>query len=190
MPRVVPSRVVRFIKKNDVTLAVSLNSAGAPELAAILELVGQIPDELLTMDNETYSSLVKAKAEIKDILETWTANRNGGHTLQTFNLNHPGNPLLCIRDALEQCPDESPSPGTAELNFIPDADLRTNLRTDIGAINRALANGEWKAATVLAGSAAEALLLWALRQRPPVDIKSAIAAAKASGSMTANPDAN
>jgi hypothetical protein len=188
MPRVVPSQVVRFIKQNDVTLAVSLNSAGAPELSAILELVGQIPDELLTLDNETYSSLVKAKAEIKDILETWTANRNGGHVLQQFNLNQPGNPIMCIRDALAKCPDESPAPGTSELSFIADADLRANLRNDIGAINRALANGEWKAATVLAGSAAEALLLCALRQRSPVDIKTAVAAARTSGSMTANPD--
>ena len=44
MPRVVPSEVVSFIKKNDVIQVVSMNSAGAPELSAILELVGQIPD--------------------------------------------------------------------------------------------------------------------------------------------------
>src|SRR6266550_3639988 len=53
-------------------------------------------------------------------------------------------PVTVIRDALAQCSDETPSPGTSELNFIPDADLRTNLRIDIGAINRALSNGEWK----------------------------------------------
>jgi hypothetical protein len=89
-----------------------------------------------------------------------------------------------------KCPESSPAPGTSELNFITDTDLRTNLRNDIGAINRALANGEWKAATVLAGSAAEALLLWALRQRPPAAITSAIIAARTSGNMTANPDPN
>ena len=189
MPRVVPSQVVRFIKENDVTHAVSLNSAGAPELSAILQLVGQIPDELLTMDNETYSSLIKARAEIKDILETWTANRNGGHTLQRFNLNQPGNPLVCIRDALEQCPDESPAPGTSELIFITDEDLRTNLRNDIGAINRALSNGEWKAATVLAGSTIEAVLLWAL-QRNTTAATAAATALRTSGELTRQPDAS
>jgi hypothetical protein len=79
-------------------------------------------------------------------------------------------PVGRIRAALDQCPDESPAPGTEELRFITDADLRTNLRNDIGAINLALSNGEWKAATVLAGSAIEALLLWALQQRPQAEI--------------------
>ena len=60
----------------------------------------------------------------------------------------------------------------------------------MGAINRALTNGEWKAATVLAGSAAEALLLWALKQRLAADIGTAVAAAKASGELTTKPDAN
>ena len=100
------------------------------------------------------------------------------------------NPLAHIRDALAKCPDESPAPGTSDLTFITDADLRANLRNDIGAVHRALANGEWKAATVLAGSAAEALLLWALKQRLPVDISSAIAARRASGDLKANPDPN
>jgi len=42
-------------------------------------------------------------------------------------------PVTVIRDALAKCPDESPTPGTSELNFITDADLRTNLRNDVGA---------------------------------------------------------
>src|SRR5260370_37378034 len=57
-------------------------------------------------------------------------------------------------------------------------------------VNRALSKGEWMAGTVLAGPAAEALLAWALRQRPTVAITSAIAAARASGIMTTNPGPN
>src|SRR5262249_39464851 len=45
-------------------------------------------------------------------------------------------------------------------------------------------------ATVLAGSAAEALLLWALKQRPPANITSAIASLRASGGLSTNPDPN
>ena len=48
--------------------------------------------------------------------------------------------------------------------FVTDADLRDVLARDIGAVDRALANGEWKAATVLAGSLVEALLLWKVGQ--------------------------
>jgi len=58
----------------------------------------------------------------------------------------------------------------------------------MGAINRALSNGEWKAATVLAGSVIEALLLWALEQRPPADISAGIAAAMSARALTREPD--
>src|SRR5260370_2407758 len=142
------------------------------------------------MDKEAYASLIRAKGTIREILGTWTSNQNAGHKLLDFNLHRSNNPLLHIRDAFAKYAAESHSPGTSELNFITDPDLRTNLRNDIGAINRALAHGEWKAATVLAGSAAEALLLWALRQRQASDITSAITAARASGNMTSNPDPN
>jgi hypothetical protein len=40
-------------------------------------------------------------------------------------------------------------------------------------VNQALANNEWKAATVLAGALVEALLYWAIAQKPPSDIASA-----------------
>ena len=56
-----------------------------------------------------------------------------------------------------------PAPATTELSFITDAGLRQNIRLDISAANSDLAQGEWKGATVLAGSATEALLLWALQ---------------------------
>lgn len=191
MPRVVPSRVVNFIDSNPVREfndVVSMNTVEPAVLSGVLVLVDQIPDELLTMDTDTYASLICAKEQIKAILATWTANRTAGHHPQLFQFSPSQNPLARIRDALAKCPDESPAPGTSELNFITDPDLRANLRSDIGAVTRALSNGEWKAATVLAGSAAEALLLWALQQRSPGDIESTIAALRASGSLAKKPN--
>jgi len=198
MPRVVPSQVVSFIgsmhmpyQPNDL---VRMNTIGSANLSAVLDLVEQIPDELLTMDQEAYVSLIGAKALIRDIIDTWRSNRiAGGNTprLQPYDLHRSNNPLEHLRTALAKCADEAPAPGTSELTFITDADFRASLRNDIGAVHRALANGEWKAATVLAGSAAEALLLWALKQRTAADIASAIAALRnASGGLTANPDSN
>jgi hypothetical protein len=102
----------------------------------------------------------------------------------------PRNPVTEIRDALAKCPDESPAHATSALNFIADVDLRKNLLIDIGEVTRALSNGEWKAATVLAGSAAEALLLWALKQRPPIETANAVTALRKSGGLTTNPNSN
>jgi hypothetical protein len=110
--------------------------------------------------------------------------------LAEFQFDTFKNPLTRLHDALAKCPDQSSAPSTSELAFIPDAGLRANLRNDIGAVTRALSNGEWKAATVLAGSAAEALLLWALKQHSPVDIASAITSLKASRELTTAPAAN
>src|ERR1700687_1629151 len=193
MPRVVPSQVVSFIDSitsRQSTELVRMNSIGTGGLLAVLDLVEQIPDDLLTMDKEAYGSLIRAKGTIREILGTWTSNQNAGHKLLDFNLHRSHNPLVHIRDAFAKCADESPAPGTSVLNFITDADLGTTLRNDVGAIHRALANGEWKAATVLAGSATEALLLWALRRHSATDIARAITAARATGNMTANPDPN
>jgi hypothetical protein len=190
MPRVVPSQVVDLIATVWPTgdQQKNINATQAGRLSGLVELLDQLPAELLTMDSALYASFICAKAHIRHSLLTWTSEPRQPNWLGTMSGQPEQAPVTVIRDALAQCADESPAPGTTELTFITDADLRTNLRNDIGAINRALANGEWKAATVLAGSAAEALLLWALRQRSPVDIKTAIAAARASGSMTANPD--
>jgi hypothetical protein len=194
MPRVVPSQVVDFIDsiplQPDAHGLVRLNSLGAAGLSATLDLVNQIPEELLTMNKISYGSFVHAKAVLGEALGTWTANHSAGQKLQDFRFSAGKDPLARIREALAKCPDQSPAPGTSELSFITDNDLRANLRNDVGAINRALTNGEWKAATVLAGSAAEALLLWALKQRLAADIGTAVAAAKASGELTTKPDAN
>jgi hypothetical protein len=176
MPRVVPSQVVRFIANiplREFNGVVSMNEVGPAQLSAVLDLADQVPDQLLTMDNDTYASFIYAKAQIREILATWTSNRNAGFQLQSFQMNSSQNPLARIRDALAKCPDESPAPGTSELNFITDPDLRTNLRDDMGRVDTALSNGEWKAATVLAGSTIEALLLWAIQQRPPADVTKA-----------------
>ncbi len=194
MPRVVPSQVRAFIDTLPLRTmsdeGVSLNQVGSAKLSALLDLLYEIPEELLTMDTDHYASFITAKAQIRDILTIWTSNRNAGHPLTPTPFHASTDPVGRIRAALGQCVDESPTPGTAELSFITDADFRTNLRNDIGAINRALSNGEWKGATVLAGSAIEALLLWDLQNRRSASISSAITALVASHTFTPAPPAN
>jgi hypothetical protein len=77
--------------------------------------------------------------------------------------------LNTLRGALAQWPARDDSSNTVggfcRLNAIHL--LHNTLAQCPGdASPQALANGAWKAATVLAGAVVEALLLWAIEQRP------------------------
>jgi hypothetical protein len=192
MPRVVPSQVVAFITNlwptsRDIN---NLHRGQAGQLSGLVDLVDQIPGELLTMDTGAYTLFICGKAHIRQKLLTWASDPTRGHELGQMPGAPPKNPVTEILAGLAQCPDESPAHATSALNFIADADLRRNLLNDIAAVTRALSNSEWKAATVLAGSTIEALLLWSLSQRPPADITAAITALGASGELTRQPDPN
>lgn len=99
------------------------------------------------------------------------------------------NAIARVRRALAKCPDEPVPELTTAMTFIGDQELRQSLQRDLSAINRALSNGEWKAATVLAGSVIEALLLWAL-QSPTVqqdEIDRAVENVTTSGALRRKP---
>lgn len=70
-----------------------------------------------------------------------------------------------VRQALSKCKDQLPSTETTELAFVDDDDLRSSIRLDISDASSALHRNDFKAATVLAGAATEALLLWALQNK-------------------------
>ena len=73
-------------------------------------------------------------------------------------------PIALVRKHLSTLSDEGIDPATSNLPFIADRQLNDSLRTDITAVNSALDNGEWKAATVLSGSIVEAVLLYAIKE--------------------------
>jgi hypothetical protein len=64
--------------------------------------------------------------------------------------------------------------------FITNANLRESIRLDISSAHSAYRNGEWKAATVLAGAAVEALLLWGIETKTQTEIDNAVNALVAS----------
>lgn len=78
-----------------------------------------------------------------------------------------------IRRGLIRCPDEAAILRHDQLLFIKEEHFRVALERDFSAANSALKNGEWKAATVLAGSVLEALLLWAVEKEDPVKVEGA-----------------
>jgi hypothetical protein len=98
-------------------------------------------------------------------------------------------PVKLIYDALRKCPDEIPTIGTSELPFLKDTALKERLRLDIGAVHHAVANGDWKAATVLGGSVIEALLLWGLQEIGPNDVTKAVQTLTGNKSIS-KPDTN
>ena len=193
MPRVVPSQVVAFIDQTFSFAAsqleghrINLTMQDSSRLAGIVALVDRIPGELLVLDSSQYSTLVCCIEAVRTAITTWQARGDVNPLIRVPGLPDLS-PVTLIRHALSSCPDEYPSASTAELTFIDDLGLRLELGKDIGATNVALSNNEWKAATVLAGSVIEALLLWALQQHSPSDVSNAIQELLANGKLNKKP---
>ncbi len=188
MSRVVPSQVVAFI---DAFPALDgRREIDRAYLFGLADLLTEIPSQLLIMDPPTHASFICSRARVRETVSAWNAAASAGSNARGYISPATESAIQGIRAGLARCPDESPTTAMRALTFITDPDLRTSLHKDIGAIDQALSNGEWKAANVLAGSAIEALLLWKLQQRPSVDIINTIAALRGSGELTRQPDPN
>jgi len=196
MPRVLPSEVVRVIEalfpghvENNFQ-GILLVAANLSALEVISELVEQIPEELITLQSSEYSALIAGVAGIRSELASVSSVRqvSGRNIVRLTGFDQT--PVALVHGALEKCPDNAPSAQTAGLEFIEEEGLRDNLRLDISSAETAISNGEWKGATVLAGSVVEALLLWALQARSPSDIRSTIEALRQSEPSFRDPGEN
>ena len=187
MARVMPSQVVRTIDElfshavRDLP-NLQLYAGQSSALLGILNLLKDIPDELITLSPSDYSQLVVARSAIEQHLAHWRARGNVGEMTPIMGFDT----VTLIRRALAKCPDEHPPAATTELLFIGDAALRENTGRDLGTANRALNNAEWKSATVLARAAIEALLHWRLQEPSPgaAAVRSAVKALAASRKMS------
>jgi hypothetical protein len=140
-------------------------------MLTVVELVERIPDELITVDADLYCGLLAGLNTMRTAISRW----RGGHShIFRYVPGYGVDPITLIRGVLVKCPDKFPAPHTTELTFIQPSDFRESLRIDLSAANRALTNAEWKAATIIAGSVIEALLLWALQQEDSVKVMTAI----------------
>lgn len=177
MPRVIPSEVVKAIdlffpslmKTNE---SLTMDGSYLPQIGGILGLIDEIPQELITLEGEEY---ILFKSCLSAIRASIAALQAGRAEMRLVKLPGYGemNPLASIRNLLQKLPDQFPSFSTLDLLFIPDSDmeLRNDLRMDVSIVNQALSNGEWKPATIIAGSAIEALLLWSLQQTEIIEHK-------------------
>jgi len=161
-------------------------------VSAIVDMTERVPDEVVTVQGDIANGYYAGLSTLRSAVHAWQSGHQQTYVSRVgaFPELHP---ITLVRVALAQCPDSVPTPGTAELNFITDAPLRQSIRVDIGAANRDLANGEWKGATVLAGAAVEALLLWAIQdheQHNPGSIVAAGAALFAAHTLANPPHQN
>jgi hypothetical protein len=180
MPRVVPSQVVDLIDKLFPTARAEqpgnpmrLNFDNLAAVTPLVRLLEQIPSELLVMDATQYAEYVSSVAALNSHIRVWETRGNTQPLTLIPGLRRHS-PIALIRQALERCPNEFPPASTSELTFISDEKLRERLNLDIGAVENAFSNSEWKAATVLAGSLIEALLLWVLEEQFSDKVESSV----------------
>lgn len=129
----------------------------ASKVAGILELLSDIPNSLhppLREDRLTFKQVIAA---LRQLLED---GRRGGSIYWPTVRNN--NVLTALWLLLQKCPDVAVPETAAGLEFIADHRLRESILTDISTAESTLTNGEWKAATVFAAVAMEALLLVAI----------------------------
>src|SRR5712692_2301208 len=133
MPRVVPSQVVELIDQlfPDARSIQKARIANGPELAAVLSLARQIPPELLTITEQDFADFA-VSLQFMESTQQWSLSLQRGCQVDEYRGYRT---ILILRAALAKCPDEAPSPGTAELTFIPDVALRDSIRRDISAAN-------------------------------------------------------
>lgn len=187
MPRVVPSQIVEFIDTEfpfaRTRQPPSVIHADMDALNALVRLTEELPDELRTVSGRNYSFFLRGIETIRGTVTTRVPLAFGAPLDERLR-----NAIADVRAILEPLPDEAPSPATTGLSFIPDADLRDSIRNDVSAANRALHDGLWKASTVLAGAAAEALLRWAITAKKAKAEVEAAARSAAIPNPSADPD--
>jgi hypothetical protein len=198
MPRKVPTQIVNLIDRyfpwaKDWKLGSKVQEREATRFAAVTWLPGlvenldQVPDGLVVLEQDEAAEFLMAHAALRQERQILAA---GSKDAVDFPMLKQRDCVEIVRTALAKCPDEGPSISATELKFLKDSTLEKTLATDLGSIERALSNGEWKAATVIGGSVIEALLLWALDQRSATDVSSAIAGALTAKKIKSSPDAD
>jgi hypothetical protein len=129
MTRIMPSQLVQTI--DDLFPHAAKNTPGATlqvghssQLLGILNLLNDVPDELIILPPADYSELVLAKSTIEDHLAHWRTRGNVGDMANEKGVDA----VTVIRRSLAKCLDEYPPSATADLLFVQDAALRENIR--------------------------------------------------------------
>lgn len=187
--RIVPSQVVTFINRafpefggSDPT-RLWLPAKSRPRVASALAMIESLrPEHLANLSPEQWYRWTIAVTLIRDAIELWSSYPASGNNLGGIEELDKRQPLLVVCDIVATCPDDAPTVSHATLAFLADPALQATLALDISTARSALANGEYKAASVMAGSVMEALLLWATTTRKmPAEVAAAAVVCRGRG---------
>jgi hypothetical protein len=130
------------------------------EVQALLFLLENLPGEFVDLPFQDYLEFTRCRASLATALARWTV----GDGIPARDVGGK-DPIERLRRLLKQCHDELPPP-EPELPFIDDIDTRLGIEDQIHAAWTNFDAREWMGATVFAGAALEAVLLWAVKETP------------------------
>ncbi len=171
MPRIVPSQIVGYIdaRYRQAKEQISgrspwyLGQDHTAQISHLLSMLEQLPEHLVTLSGEAAAEFGEAKEALRVAVTRWSEG-DKAYVLNHLPAHAGLNPLTVLRKHLATLSDEGVEATTNPLSFIKDLGFRQSVRRDLASIDRLLLGQEWKAATVLAGSVIETLLLNAITE--------------------------
>jgi len=162
MPKLLPSQVAMAIDQLFGSNRSELNDGAIngnhrAQVQTLLLLLDHIPDNLIYLPFNDFLEFSSCRGSLATALARW----NVGDTSRV-QPHLARDPVERIRRLLLQCRDKPPEPAS-ELPFIKDADVQRGIREQIAAAWTDYQAQEWMGATVFAGAALEAILLWAAK---------------------------
>jgi hypothetical protein len=160
MTRAVPSQIDHYLTAN-LARQEFYNAAELQQkvgvIAGFLDLYRDMPHELINLSPSDYAALIAEIATIELAMDRYRAGRLYDELVPI------GRALPKVWDLIRKLPDRFPTT-RHDLSFVSDVALREMIGADIDAVSIDLQSGEWKGATVLAGSCSEALLLYGIQE--------------------------
>ena len=141
-------------------------------IQALAALLGELDEAVLPGDPADYVKFVASRETIQSCARTAESGQQA--ILDKVVGFGKQNPVAIIRELLEYCSDDAVPESTAELSFVSDSAYRDSLRSDLSSMEDFLNGRMWKAAMVIAGSLAEALLHQQLSQRSADALKTLV----------------
>ncbi len=160
MPRAVPSQIGAYLSANLQRQGAYTTYELQPLVGVIvgfLDLYRSMPHELINLSPGDFAALVANIGVIEFSIDRY---RRG---MTYDDLSPIGGALPKVWTLIEKLPDRFPTT-QHDLAFITDLSLRENIGFDVDAVRIDLQSGEWKGATLLAGSCCEALLLYGIQK--------------------------
>ncbi len=128
------------------------------EVRVLQALLDDLPNDLITLSDIDRPEFEQCRASLATVLAFWS---------QANNVAVPAvaakNPVERIRRLLFMCANELPRLNP-QFRFITDDDYRLNAEAKIQAAWADFKANEWLGATVFAGCALEAILLWEVKR--------------------------